>query len=169
VFTDTLRILFLDKLERVADRRSWRVFAWTLMTNHYHLVLQIQTAELAAGMCELNTWLALTSNATFGRVDHCLGRRYWSARLETDHRLLLSVRYGMWNPARANICAEPADSAWSSFRASVGLDPPPAALARAELLELFHPDPTTAEAALRDFVSEGHVRCQAPWDGSPSR
>src|SRR4051812_34208490 len=94
VFDDELRPLFLEKLARVARRRSWQVFAWALMSNHYHLVLQIETAELSAGMCELNTWLALTSNTSFGRADHCLGRRYWSARLETQHRLLLSIRYG---------------------------------------------------------------------------
>jgi REP element-mobilizing transposase RayT len=168
VFDDHLRRLFLERLERVATRRSWRIFGWALMTNHYHLVLQIQKAELAAGMCELNTWFAHASNATFGRIDHCLGRRYWSARLETQHRLLLSVRYGMWNPPRANVCDDPAGSRWTSFRASVGLDPAPPVLARTQLLELFHPDPGAASRVFSDFVSEGRVRCQAPWDGPAS-
>jgi REP element-mobilizing transposase RayT len=169
VFDDELRLLFLSSLVRIAERHAWRVIAWALMTNHYHLVLQIGKPLLSSGMRDLNTTLARASNARFGRLDHCFGRRYWSAHLKTDHYLLMSIRYAMWNPPRAGRCDDPAGSSWTSYRGSVGLEAAPPALALGELLRLFDPRIVTARRLLSDFVSEGRVRCQAPWDGPASR
>jgi len=168
VFDDELRTLFLHRLGDVAERHSWRVLAYALMRNHYHLVVKIGTAGLSNGMCELNAWFAKVSNSRFNRIDHCFGRRFWSANLDTEHYLLMSIRYGMWNPPRAGVCAKPGESTWTSFRASIGLDTPSAVLAVDDLLALFHPDRSLARRALRDFVAEGRVRCQAPWDGPPA-
>jgi REP-associated tyrosine transposase len=169
VFDDVLRAFFVPTLGRVGRRMGWQVYGWAVMDNHYHAVLQVGDAGLSSGMCELNTLLARASNVRLGRIDHCFGRRYWCAHLRTEHHLLLSLRYAMWNPPRAGVCDEPGDSLWTSFRAAVGLDPAPPVLARAQLLELFDPNPVVARRAFSDFVSEGRVRCQAPWDGPASR
>ena len=139
------------------------------MDNHYHAVLRgSRNRGLSDGMCQLNTRIALASNARFGRIDHCFGRRFWSAHLKTEQHLLLSLRYAMWNPPRAGRCDAPESSTWTSFRASVGLDPAPQVLDVRRLLELFDPDPVAGRRFLSGFVSDGRVRCQAPWDGPPS-
>jgi REP element-mobilizing transposase RayT len=164
IFDDALRALILNMMERVAKRFDWRVYAWALMTNHYHFVFQIGNNGLSDGMCELNTGFARASNARFGRIDHCFGERFWSTHLETDRHLLESIRYATWNPARARRCKHPRDSAWTSFRASAGLDFAPKVLAETDLLELFGANPPAARAAFRRFVSDGRVRCQAPWE-----
>jgi putative transposase len=169
IFDDELRGLFLRTLQAVARANEWRVLAFALMRNHYHLVLKIGVHGLSGGMCVLNTRFARSSNSRFERINHCFGQRFWSAHLETEHYLLNSVRYCHWNPPRAGICTEPSDSNWTSYRASVGLDEPHPVLAHSELLELFGADPAHARRALSGFVAEGHVRCQAPWDGPPSR
>jgi putative transposase len=43
IFDDVLRRYFLTRLGTVANTYEWRVYAYALMTNHYHLVLQIGT------------------------------------------------------------------------------------------------------------------------------
>jgi putative transposase len=163
IFDDELRGLFLQMTSRIADRFGWVVYAYALMSNHYHLVLQIGSGGLSAGMCELNGGFARSSNARFGRSDHCFGRRFWSALLESDRHLLASVRYACWNPPRTGECGDPSESPWTSFRASAGLDHAPRVLAVRPLLDHFHGDAPTARAAFSRFVSEGRVRCQAPW------
>ena len=168
IFDDELRALFLATVQMVARSLDWRVLAFALMRNHYHLVLKIGSRGLSDGMCVLNTRFARASNNRYDRINHCFGQRFWSAHLDTEHYLLNSVRYCHWNPPRAQLCADPSGSTWTSFRASVGLDPPHAALAIDELLRLFDIDTGHARRALSDFVAEGRVRCQAPWDGPPS-
>jgi putative transposase len=169
IFDDELRRLFLRTVQSIADALDWRVLAFALMGNHYHLVLKIGSLGLSDGMCVLNRQFARSSNSRFERINHCFGNRFWSAHLETEHYLLNSVRYCHWNPPRAKLCADPSGSAWTSYRASVGLDPPHPVLAVNELLQLFDADTGRARCALSDFVAEGRVRCQAPWDGPPSR
>jgi REP-associated tyrosine transposase len=163
IFDDRLRKLFLLRATVIAKRYGWHVYAYALMANHFHLVLRIAGAGLSRGMCELNGGFARASNAQFGRIDHCFGRRFWSTHLETDSHLLESVRYATWNPARAGVGQHPGDSRWTSFRAIAGLDHPSELLAHRELLEHFGRDAVQARAAFSRFVSEGRVRCQAPW------
>jgi putative transposase len=168
IFDSELRPLFLSSLLRIAVVHEWRVLAYALMNNHYHLVLQIAEPGLSKGMFELNNWFARVSNLRFGRINHCFGQRFWSAHLDTDAYLFSSIRYAMWNPPRARECSEPAGSTWTSFRGSVGLDDAHPVIALADLHSLFDPKPEAARIALFDYVQNGGVRCQAPWDGPRS-
>ena len=42
--------LFLETLEQACERNKFRVWAWVLMRNHYHLVLETPKANLVDGM-----------------------------------------------------------------------------------------------------------------------
>lgn len=50
VFDDTDRRTFLRTLGEACERAGFRVHAFVLMTNHYHLLLQTPEANLSAGM-----------------------------------------------------------------------------------------------------------------------
>ena len=163
IFDDALRTEFIRTATRVARRYGWLVYAYALMSNHFHLVFQLDQGGLSAGMHALNNRFARISNARFGRENHCFGRRFWSTHLETDAHLLASVRYALWNPARAGIGEHPSDSRWTSFRAIAGLDHPSELLAHRELLEHFGSDAVRRRRAFSRYVFEGRVRCQAPW------
>ena len=41
---------FLHWLERVSRSHGWRVRAWVLMGNHFHLLLETSEPNLSAGM-----------------------------------------------------------------------------------------------------------------------
>jgi len=51
---DADRAKFLDNLGRAAKRFDWVVWAWCLMDNHYHLLIQTRQPTLSRGMREVN-------------------------------------------------------------------------------------------------------------------
>jgi putative transposase len=64
---DDDRWLFLRLLGIVSVKYAWTVLAYCLMTNHYHLVIQIADGGLSAGM----QWL----NGTHSRITNQRSRR----------------------------------------------------------------------------------------------
>jgi putative transposase len=148
---------FLAILVRVAIRYGWIVYAHCLMTNHYHLVLQIPHGGLSAGMRLLNGGYSRVANRRHGSTGHLLQNRFFAGLLQDDAHLLETCRYVVLNPVRAGLCKGPEEWRWSSYRACAGLELPPAFLAVGELLRLFARRPGAAIRAYRDFVSAGHV------------
>jgi putative transposase len=149
------RLTFLRMLGRVTRRYRWLVYAYCLMTNHYHLVLQLLEGGLSRGLCELNGGYSRQTNKRHGRQDHLFGRRFAGIPVETEAHLFESCRYVVMNPVRAGLCDSPEDWRWSSYRACAGLESPPTFLAAQELLQLFAPNPDTAARSYRaDVTSE---------------
>lgn len=50
VQADTDRELFLQTLGEAYGKTGWRIHAYVLMPNHYHLLVETPEANLAAGM-----------------------------------------------------------------------------------------------------------------------
>jgi putative transposase len=170
IFGDDLdRHLFLNMLQRIARRRGWTVYAYCLMTNDYHLIVQLSEGGLSRGMCELNGGYALTFNERHGRSNHVFGRRFWSDLIDDDSHLLAACRYIVLNPVRAGLCPNVESWSWSSYRACAGIHLAPAFLAAGELLRLFGRTPPVAQDAYRRYVSEGHGQRQPPWNGDAIR
>ena len=106
----------LTLLEEAHPRFQLHLFAFCLMTNHYHLFLRTPQANLAAFMHWFNGTYTARFNRRHHRLGHLLQGRY-KAVLVTDqsHWLHLSM-YLHLNPVRAKLVEDPADYPWSSFR-----------------------------------------------------
>jgi REP element-mobilizing transposase RayT len=157
--TDDDRASFLRLLARTSRRHGWSIHAYVLMTNHYHLVLQLREA-LSRGMCELNGGYALMFNSRHGRSNHLFGKRFWDAPIETDAHHAEACRYVVLNPLRAGLEQEVGTWPWSSYRATAGLEFAPSFLAVDELLAHFGPTPATARDVYIRYVLDGQVRGQ---------
>jgi REP element-mobilizing transposase RayT len=163
IFDDALREIFLSQLTLVAQAFAWDVYAWALMSNHFHLLLGVHDDGLAVGMHRLNLGFARASNARFERINHCVGDRYWNGPIETDGHLYACVRYVLWNPVRAGVVHDPFDSTWTSARSSAGLEVRSEPLALGRLLPFFGNAAALAHEGLHDFVLAGRDRCLQPW------
>lgn len=152
---DVDRMEFLRLLARVAVRYFWEGWAYCLMGNHFHFVLQIPHGGLSKGMQELNTGYAVRTNKRHGRTGHLVRNRFYSKPVEDDSHLLELCRYVVLNPVRAGLCRSPADWPWSSYRACAGLGFPHPFLALERVLGLFDERPDAARAAYRAFVRAG--------------
>jgi putative transposase len=149
--------LFLRELERAAVRSSWRILAYCLMTNHYHLVLQVGEAGcLSDGMEELNGRFARTTNRLLKRTNHLFGDRFKSWLIEDDDYLYEVTRYVLLNPLRARLVRDPRAWRWSSMGTTVGFARPRARFLDVDwILGHFCDMPSAAPFVFSRYVAEG--------------
>jgi len=69
---DADRQAFLDVLGEVCRRMQWVCYAYCLIPNHYHLVVETQAGHLSKGMRQVNGVYTQRFNRGHGRVGHVL-------------------------------------------------------------------------------------------------
>ena len=146
---DNDRKLFLATLEKTAERYEIRCYAYCLMGNHYHLVLDTPRGNLADAMRYLNGVFTQGTNRRHQRTGHLYEGRYRSLVIERDGYLRRSSRYVVLNPVRSGIVRGPAAWRWSSYRATAGLEPPPPFLYTGWIEAAF--DATSPKDAYRKY------------------
>jgi len=107
---------FLKILESVVDKYKWNIYAYCLMNNHYHLLIETPLKNLSFGMRQLNGIYGQYFNRRHTRVGHLFQGRFKSLLIEKESYLLEVSRYIILNPVRAGLIDEPVDWKWSSYR-----------------------------------------------------
>jgi len=146
---------WLRILSRAVERFEWRCHAYCLMPNHFHLLLELTEATLAAGMRHLNGSYAQRINTRYDRTGHVFEGPYSADLVESDEHFLAASRYIVLNPVRAGLCVDPADWPWSSFRATAGLEHRPPYLVVDFTRAMFGNDSRAGAAAYHEFVAAG--------------
>ena len=119
--TDADRQHFLQLVETRSEQREVRIAAYTLMTNHFHLVAAgDRTDAISLFMMDLNGQYATYRNATRRTTGHVWQNRFYSCVLDDAH-WETALRYVELNAVRARIAKSPADYRWSSAKAHLGL------------------------------------------------
>lgn len=152
---DDDRQVFLGLLAFAVERFGWRCHAYCLMGNHYHLVIETPLANLSRGMRQLNGIYTQRFNRRHGRAGHVFQGRFKAILVDRENYLLELVRYVALNPVRAGIARRPDSHAWSSHRATAGLDPVPMFLSTDWVLSRFGSDRARARRRYAEFVSAG--------------
>ena len=99
------------------------IFAWTLMTNHAHILIKSGSLGLPNFMRRLLTGHAITYNLRHRRHGHLFQNRYKSIVCEVDPYFKELVRYIHLNPIRANMVEtmkDPDRYRWSGHAAILG-------------------------------------------------
>ncbi len=122
---DADRHALLDILAKALDRYNATALAYCLMGNHYHLVLRTHEANLSGPMRYLNSVYSQRYNRRHGHVGHVLQGRFHAVLVDHDAYLAAVCRYVEQNPVRASMVATAGAWRWSSYRANVGVAPPP--------------------------------------------
>ncbi|TLS77970.1 transposase [Mariprofundus erugo] len=155
---DEDRSVFLTLLGEEVEQQQWLCYAYCLMDNHYHLLVETPEANLVKGMRRLNGRYTQRFNLRHGRVGHVFQGRYKSIVVDKGTYLLELSRYIPLNPVRAGMVKAPADYVWSSYRRTVGLEASPSWLATGLLLNHFD-----GVSHYERFVAEG-MESVSPWD-----
>lgn len=159
---DNDRQIFLGVLALVVTRFDWHVYAYCLMDNHYHLMVETPKANLSLGMRHLNGVYTQRFNHRHERVGHVFQGRFKAILVDKQSYLLELARYVVLNPIRANMTRDPARYRWSSYRATAGLQQAPEFLDLQSLLAHFAESPAAARRQYVRFVSQG-IRAPSPW------
>jgi len=94
---------FLSRLSDILTGTETACYAWTLIPNHFHLLLRTGKVSISTVMKRLLTGYALWFNRRHGRHGHLFQNRYKSILCQEDVYLLELVRYIHLNPLRAKL------------------------------------------------------------------
>jgi REP element-mobilizing transposase RayT len=100
---DKDRSSFLERLAVILEETQTQCYAWTLIPNHFHLLLRTGPTPLSTVMRRLMTGYAVTFNIRHRRSGHLFQNRYKSVVCEEDAYLLELTRYIHLNPLRARL------------------------------------------------------------------
>lgn len=90
VVGDSDRELFFDLLGRACKRTAWQVHSATLMTNHFHLVIETPRANLSAGM----QWFLGRYTQQFNQKHRLSGHQFDPPWLEAGSRRFRRLDFG---------------------------------------------------------------------------
>jgi REP element-mobilizing transposase RayT len=94
---------FLHRLGALLTQTETQCFAWSLIPNHFHLLLKTGTVPIATLMLRLLTGYAAGFNRRHKRRGHLFQNRYKSVLCQEDTYLQELVRYIHLNPLRARL------------------------------------------------------------------
>lgn len=106
---------FLEYLHNSKEKFKFYLYAYCLMSNHYHLLLETTQANISRIMQYINTSYTVYYNVKRKRCGHLFQGRYKSILVEADSYLLELTRYIHLNPVRAKIVDAPEKYKWSSY------------------------------------------------------
>lgn len=141
--------LFLGILSDCAMTFNVLVHAYSLMPNHFHLLVETQDANLSYVMKRLLGLYTIRFNRKHKRVGHLFQGRYKAHLVDKDSYFLQVSRYIHLNPVKAKLAKRPEDHDFSSMRHYMGQKSP----------DFLHKDFTLASfessTDYRRFVLEG--------------
>ena len=92
------RIDFLNRVALLCQEETWKVYAFALIANHFHLLIRTGRQSLSYSMRKLLTGYVVNYNRRYKRYGHLFQNRYKSIICEDDPYLLELTRYIHLNP-----------------------------------------------------------------------
>lgn len=114
--TDEDYVAFLKRTREYRNQCGFRLYAYCLMDNHVHLLLQELDEPLELIMRRLCGSFVYWYNRRYDRVGHLFQDRFRSETVEDDRYLATALRYIHRNPVKAGLCSNPAGFTWSSYQ-----------------------------------------------------
>ena len=111
---------FLQVLEFCKAISEFELFAYCLMGNHIHLLIQEKKEPIEQIMKRITTRFVYWYNIKYQRIGHLFQDRFKSEPVEDDRYLLTVIRYIHQNPIKAGICKKVQDYPYSSYSGYFG-------------------------------------------------
>lgn len=96
------------------------IYAYCLMDNHIHLLINSFSNDLSSFFKSLGSRFVRWYNNKYLRSGHLFQDRYFSVPVEDNSQYLLTLLYIHNNPVKASVCRFPSEYRWSSFNSFYG-------------------------------------------------
>jgi REP-associated tyrosine transposase len=113
---------FTGLVQQQKSKLPFYLYAYCLMPNHVHLLIEMQGDPVSRIMQRVLTSYSQYHNRKYKKIGHLFQGRYKSILCQTDRYLGELVRYIHLNPVRAKMVKRPEDFEYSGHRAYLGLD-----------------------------------------------
>ena len=145
---------FLSILVLAKARYPVKIYAFSLMPNHFHFVIESSHHQ---SLRQFMQWL-LTSHVRryhkhYGSSGHVWHGRFKNFPVQRDEHLLLVLRYVLQNPLRSGLAESVGDWPWSSWCRSVLVDPCPVEVEANWITRVDEPLSTPDLASIRESVN----------------
>lgn len=97
-----------------------KIHAFTLMTNHFHLIMTTPKFFLPEVMNRFMTETSRAINDDSGRMNHVYGGRHKACLIDNPQYFANAIKYVYRNPIHASLCNRVEEYPWSSLAGAMG-------------------------------------------------
>ncbi len=157
---------YLKKVTKYVDKYNGKLYAYVIMDNHCHLLIEVSDIPLSKIMQLIQQTYTSWYNKNYKRSGHVFEQRYKSIVCDKETYLLSLIRYIHKNPVRTNIAS--IDYKYSSHKEYIsGVD---SICSVEEVLSMFSSNKKKAVKSYIEFmdIEDSEEREKGMGDVSPS-
>lgn len=113
---DIQKKYLLRIIKESKEKFDFKLLAYVIMDNHYHLLVQRRNDNIQDAMHIINSNYSKYYNYKVNHIGHVFQGRYQSLWVKDQSYLFTLVRYIHQNPVVANMCKKTEQYKWSSDR-----------------------------------------------------
>lgn len=146
-------IKYLEVLTRYKSQYKYFLYAFVLMSNHVHLLIETQKTPLSKILQGINQSYTIYFNKKYRTEGHLFQGRYKAILCDRDEYLLSLVKYIHLNPIRARIVNMPEEYQWSSHHSYIKREK--GIIDEEQVLRMFSEDKTKARNLYSSYINDG--------------
>jgi REP element-mobilizing transposase RayT len=146
---------FIEILIGYKQRYHFHLYAYILMSNHVHLLIETGDIPLSKILQGVNQRYTMYYNRRYKTVGHLFQGRYKAILCDRDRYLLALIKYIHYNPLRAKIAESLDQYTWSSHRAYLTKTEQSALLDTDLVLRMFSENKSRARKQYAMFMNDG--------------
>ncbi|OVE77021.1 hypothetical protein BVX98_03870 [bacterium F11] len=153
IFSDTGdRFLLLKTFGESVERFKIKIHAFSLMPNHYHLLIETPLGNLSRAMQYIDGVYTQRFNRKYNRDGSLFRGRFKSILIQKDSYFLEVTRYIHMNGTKAKLISGPEKDPYASHQFYLHPQKAPAWLETSTVFSYFDPDPKEARDQFHRFV-----------------
>ncbi len=145
---------YLQLLTIYKNRYNYRLYAYVLMSNHVHLLIETGEVSLSKILQGIHQSYTMYFNRKNQTVGHLFQGRYKGILCDRDAYLLMLLKYIHYNPVRAGIAATADKYLWSSHYAYSGKTKPNSLVDTGQVLSMFSENKPLGRKLYHDFMND---------------